>query len=127
MRVAANELPFARPIGQVHGLSSSSIAVEGLSRWLNLGGLIEIEAAHGTELAEVIRLERDFAHCKPYEAGAAIGLGAKVYPRGALLLYPQDSWKGRVIDALGRPVDGGDVLGRGDQAIGIENAPPNAM
>ena len=127
MRVAAIELPFARPIGQVHALSSASIAVEGLSRWLNLGALIEIKAAHGTELAEVIRLERDLAHCKPYKAGAAIGLGAKAYPRGALLLYPQDSWKGRVIDAMGRTIDGGDVLGRGDHAIGIENTPPNAM
>ncbi len=127
MRLASAELPFARPLGQVHAVSSSVIVVEGLSRWLKLGALVEIETAHGPKLAEVIRLERDFAHAKPFEANAAIGLGAKAYPRQPLLFYPTESWKGRVINALGRPVDGGEALDRGDVAVGISNAPPIAM
>jgi flagellum-specific ATP synthase len=127
MRTAAAEMPFARPVGQVHALSSSSIVVAGLSRWLKLGGLVEIEAAHGPELAEVIRLEQDMAYCKPYQSGAAIGLAAEAYPRRPLQFYPSDRWKGRVIDAMARPADGGDVLEWGDQAIGISSAPPGAM
>jgi flagellum-specific ATP synthase len=127
MRIAAAELPFARPVGQVHALSSSAIVVEGLSHWLQLGGLVEVEAAHGPELAEVIRLERDMAYCKPYQSGAAIGLAAKAYPRGPLLFYPSDQWKGRVIDALARPADDGDILQWGDRAIGVACAPPGAM
>ena len=127
MRQASAEMPLARPLGQVHGLSSSFIAVTGLSRWLKLGALVEIEATQGPMLAEVIRLDRDLAHCKPFETYAAIGLGAKVYPRQPLVFYPQESWKGRVINALARPVDGGDTLDRGEEAVSIVNAPPKAM
>ena len=127
MRRASAELPFARPFGQVHALSPSFMVIEGLSRWLKLGALVEIEAPQGPKLAEVIRLERDLAHCKPFETDTGVGLGAKVYPRQPLLLYPKETWKGRVIDALARPADGGPALDHGDAAIGLFNSPPSAM
>ena len=127
MRTAAVSLPFARPVGQVRSVSPSAIAVEGLSHWLKLGSLVEVAAPQSAQLAEVIRLERDLAYCKPYEAGASIGLGHAVYPHGELLFYPDDSWKGRIIDALARPVDGNGPLATGKQPVPITSAPPSAM
>ncbi len=88
---------------------------------------MEIQSPQGPKLAEVIRLDRDLAYCKPFEVDSGIGLGAKAYPRQPLSLNPMESWKGRVIDALARPVDGGQALDHGEVAIGLFNSPPSAM
>ena len=127
MRAAAQGLPFARPLGEVRSVGPSGIEVAGLSRALRLGSLVEIAAERGPELAEVIRLDRDTAHCKPYDARAAVALSDIVSPRGELLYHPHDSWRGRIIDALGRPADGGEALRQGARAIRISAAPPQAM
>ncbi len=124
---ASRTLAFAKPVGRVRSVSPSAIAVEGLSRWLNLGALLEIATPRGPELAEVIRLERDAVFCKPYAAGASISLGAAAYPHGELFCLPDESWKGRIIDALARPVDGKGALQMGQHCAGLAAAPPNAM
>jgi flagellum-specific ATP synthase len=127
VQAAAVSLPFARPRGQVRAITPGAVSVEGLSRWLKIGGVVELLTSHGPELAEVIRLERDVALCKPYEAGRAIGLGAAAYPSGALTYYPDRTWKGRIVDALGRPADGGGSLRMGQKPIQLKGVPPNAM
>jgi flagellum-specific ATP synthase len=55
------------------------------------------------------------------------GLGAPAYPCGLPAVYPHLSWKGRVIDALARPIDGGEPIRRGDVKIGLASTPPRAM
>jgi flagellum-specific ATP synthase len=127
MRVASAEMPFARPVGQVRALSPSFLVIEGLSRWLRLGAWVEIETPQGPKLAEVVRLDRDAAHCKPFLADAGIGLGAKAYPRRPFTLYPAESWRGRIIDSLARPIDDGPALECGATATGFFNPPPSAM
>ena len=127
LRSAAQAMAFARPLGHVRAVTASGIAIAGLSRWLKLGAFVEIVTLKGPKLAEVIRLEQDIALCKPYETSAAIGLGYTAYPRGELLYYPDDSWKGRIVDALARPIDGKDPLRTGREAVRPLAAPPAAM
>ena len=124
---AAQAMPFARPLGEVRAVGPSAIEVAGLSRALRLGALVEIVTERGVELAEVIRLERDIAHCKPFEARAAIALSDTVTPRGELVFHPHASWRGRILDALARPVDGGSEMIGGQAAVRITAAPPRAM
>ncbi|WP_373502805.1 flagellar protein export ATPase FliI [Aestuariivirga sp.] len=127
MRAVQASLPFAGPVGAVKAVNSSTVAAAGLSRWLRLGSLVEITSLRGPELGEVIRLEQDLIICKPYDARAAIGIGDPVYPRGELDCAPHDSWKGRIIDALARPVDGGEPLRSGMRTIRMAGEPPQAM
>jgi flagellum-specific ATP synthase len=124
---AAEAMPFARPVGAVHAVGPSAVEVAGLSRWLRLGSLVEIATSQGAELAEVIRLDRDIAQCKPYDSRAAVALSDTVYPRGEFMFHPDASWRGRIIDALARPADGGGPLRQGTRRVGVSAAPPMAM
>lgn len=127
VREASIQLPFARPIGEVRAVGPSAIEIGGLSRWLRLGSLVEIATVRGPELAEVIRLDHQLAHCKPYDARAAVSLSDRVTPRGELLYHPDESWRGRIIDALARPVDGGRPIRQGERAVRLASPPPLAM
>lgn len=108
-------------------MGPSAIAISGLSRRLRLGSLVEIATSRGPELAEVINLDHELAHCKPYDVRAAVALSDLVFPRGEILYHPHMSWRGRIVDALARPVDGGPPLRRGPIPVGVSAAPPMAM
>jgi flagellum-specific ATP synthase len=127
LQTASKSIPFIRPLGEVSSISPAAIAVTGLSRWLKLGSLVEIGAGSQPSLAEVIKLQQDVALCKPFELDAAVALGDRVAPHGELLFHPHESWRGRIIDALARPIDGKGPLQSGDGTVGLFSAPPSAM
>ncbi len=54
-------------------------------------------------------------------------IGAKAKLSHAMELRPDRAWKGRVIDALARPVDGGPPLVRGSRPMPLDRAPPSAF
>lgn len=119
--------PLVRPVGEIRAIGPAAVEVAGLSAHLRLGSLVELSGRHGPELAEVIHLDHALARCKPYDARAALSLSDRVYPRGDLLYRPHESWRGRIIDALARPADGGAALRQGDCAVALAAAPPAAM
>ena len=84
IRETSQNLPFARPVGEIRAIGQSAVEIGGLSRWLHLGSRVEIATKRGPELAEVIRLDQDRALCRPYDARANIALTDNVYPRGQL-------------------------------------------
>lgn len=127
VQAASVSIPFATPRGQVCAITPSAVAIGGLSRWLRLGSLVEIATPNGLEHAEVIRLDRDVVLCKLFDAAAAIGLNFAAYPSGDQLFYPDAKWKGRIIDARARPVDGKGLLATGQRAVRLHAPPPVAM
>lgn len=120
-------MPLVRWRGEVMAVQSSAIRVSGLSRHLRLGGLVEIVLPSGTVLAEVIRLDQEQAAVKPLREGVPVTLGAPVYLAGEHVLYPASSWKGRIINALGEPADGGARLMTGTEAVALQRQAPEAM
>jgi flagellum-specific ATP synthase len=44
-----------------------------------------------------------------------------------MLLFPHGSWKGRVINALGRPIDNAESLASGERGVPVDGLPPSAM
>jgi len=127
MRTATLEMPFARPVGEVRAIGPLGLEISGLSRHLRLASLVEVMTAHGPVLAEVIRLDGELAYCKSFDVRVAVALSDHVYPRGELLYYPHESWRGRIIDALGRPADSSEPLHPGGRAVRLAAAPPPAM
>ncbi|GLK70078.1 flagellar protein export ATPase FliI [Ancylobacter dichloromethanicus] len=122
-----DDLPFVRVSGMVHEVAPTHLTVAGLSSHLTLGACVGVEAGGRTLLCEVVRLDREGATVKPFDERAAVGIGARAFKARALSFRPHPGWKGRVIGALGQPLDGGGPLPLGDAAQPLDADPPAAM
>ncbi|MHB8883527.1 MAG: flagellar protein export ATPase FliI [Methylovirgula sp.] len=121
------ELTNLRISGSVTEVTPSYYRLTGLSHFIKLGECVGINHNGVAQLAEVVRIDAEAATVKTFEAQVAAGLGDQAYRVGPLHVAPDVSWKGRVIDALGRPIDTEGPLRRGEHAVPIEAAPPAAL
>lgn len=121
------ELTRLRISGTVTEVTPSYYRVDGLSHFVKLGECVGINHEGTTQLAEVVRIDAAGSTVKTFEAQVAAGLGDQAYRIGPLHVAPDVSWKGRVIDALGRPIDSKGLLRRGEHALPIEAQPPAAL
>ncbi|MDW8125555.1 MAG: FliI/YscN family ATPase [Geminicoccaceae bacterium] len=133
--------PLARPRfgGTVVGCTATVVEALGLSGRVGIGDLCRIErrrtgdgttsaaADDGTVLAEVVGFDRERVRLSPYEEASGIALGARVaVDRDLPVLAPDRSWLGRVVDALGQPVDGRGRLPRGPRSYPVAGRAPAA-
>lgn len=118
---------FVRVGGHVTEANSSGLRVAGLSQHVKLGSLVTLEAEGTSHLGEVVRLDQTGATVKTFENHVPSGLGMRVFREGAVVIKPDTSWKGRIIDAMGRPVDGKGSLNSGPRAMAIDADPPEPM
>ena len=118
---------MVRVSGQVGEVAPAVYRVSGLSRFVNLGETVTLRSESGSQVGEVIRIEDTVVTVKPFEASAAGGIGMQAFRTGALLLFPDTTWKGRVINALGEPLDGLGALSCGERAVPVDGQPPTAM
>ncbi|MCB1378767.1 MAG: flagellar protein export ATPase FliI [Alphaproteobacteria bacterium] len=125
--LAGRRVPWVRYCGEVVAVTPSAIVVGGLSRQAQLGSLVSLSVGNDVALAEVMRLERGFATVKPLDGQINVALGSRAYPAGELQISPDHRWKGRLIDSLGRPVDGAGFLVQGDSLRNLHGDPPPAM
>jgi flagellum-specific ATP synthase len=116
--------------GEVAGVLGLSVALRGLSAHLAVGDrLVLAPRAADPVPAEVIGFRDGLAHA--LALGPLDGLGpgrparAAAPPRPATLAV-DDAWLGRVIDPLGRPLDGRGALPPGPTALPLRAAPPPA-
>ncbi len=121
------ELTRLRISGTVTEVTPSYYRLTGLSHFLKLGECVGINHGGSTQLAEVVRIDAAGSTVKTFEAQVAAGLGDPAFRIGALHVAPDASWKGRVVDALGRPIDARGPLRRGEHALPIEAQPPAAL
>ncbi|HEV7252945.1 MAG TPA: FliI/YscN family ATPase [Mesorhizobium sp.] len=96
--------------GRITEVAASFYRVSGLEAQARLGDVVEHRGATGLHWGEISRVSQDSVIVSPYEGAAEAGLGESVFRRGPLKLFPTPAWRGRVVDALGRPVDGGVAL-----------------
>ncbi len=125
--LAAQEVPRVRVGGTVSQVSPEAYRVTGLSQYVRLGDRIELDAAHGSQTGEVLRIDGAGVTVKPFGTRIEAGLGAFAYRAGAVALCPHPSWKGRVIDSMAKPIDGLGDLVPGDVPVPIDGRPPNAL
>src|SRR3954447_8122198 len=103
---------------RIVGLEAEARGVRGA-----LGDLVWISSARGPVPAEVVAVKDDALLLAPFGELSGVGPGAEVEPMGRSLSMPVGPGLiGRVLDALGRPIDGGPPLG-GEQ-VGLEATPP---
>ncbi|WP_395697942.1 flagellar protein export ATPase FliI [Methylocella sp.] len=124
----AGERAFTRVSGEVVEVSPAYACVAGLSPFVSLGDCVSFGGEDGTaHRGEAVRIDPQIVRVKSFEAGALTSLGERVYRAGPLRLAPDASWKGRVIDAFGAPVDGAGPLRQGGSFALIDAPPPRAL
>ncbi|MGR7994632.1 flagellar protein export ATPase FliI [Xanthobacter sp. ZOL 2024] len=119
--------PPVRVGGVVRQVAPTHFEIAGLSSLLKLGERVGLEGAGGTRFGEVVRIDGAGAVVKPFDTSTDIGIGARAYRLGPLALSPCAGWRGRVVNALGQPLDGHGPLPKGERAMPLDREPPPAM
>lgn len=111
--------------GRVVSTLGLSIEISGLD--VAVGEAVQIVGDDGILTAEVVSLRPDGATCLPISDLHGVRSGAPVLATGGSLRVPVGrGLLGRVVDALGRPIDNGVPL-RDVEFVHTEGTPPPAM
>jgi flagellum-specific ATP synthase len=120
-------LPSIRVGGFVTEVTPAFCRVSGLSNFLKLGETVNLSNGRRSQIGEVVRIDEHGATIKPFDAVLNAGLGAPAWRHGLVTITPHTSWKGRILDALGKPIDGAGPLIHGDAAVQTDQEPPPPM
>jgi flagellum-specific ATP synthase len=113
--------------GVVTEVGPSAYRVAGLSRYLKLGDVVALDLEGRASPGEVVKIDMNGVIVKSFDARVGGGVGNLAFRARPLRLKPHPSWKGRVINALGAPVDGLGPLIEGERSQAIDTEPPPAM
>lgn len=124
----ARSVEDTRIAGEVASITGLTLTVTGLTRALGIGERCMVAGRHGPVMGEVVGLGPDGTHVLPFGSwdGVAAGVAVTACDAGDLI-RPDASWVGRVMDALGRPLDGGGLLHDGPEARRVRAGPPPAF
>jgi FliI/YscN family ATPase len=101
----ARRVPIGRQVGRVTRMIGLSIECRGIA--VPLGELLSIERAGGDLLAEMVGFKDGAAQLMPLGEADGLVPGARVTPLTCRLTVGcGDAALGRVLDGLGRPIDG---------------------
>lgn len=123
----AQSLPMARLGGTVSEVSATFFRVKGVSSAVTLGDILVVDHGEAPIFAEVVRIEEQEISAKPFQNDLPLKIGLPVWREGELVLRPHQSWKGRVLDGLARPLDGGPTPLLGDRIHSYDASPPLAL
>ncbi|NHN84100.1 flagellar protein export ATPase FliI [Acetobacter musti] len=129
-------IPAATATARITGVSGLAVTVAGLGGLASVGDRITLIRRDGTETpAEIIGFSGDVARAMAFGSLDGIGSGSEVRfplfigpsaPKPGGSLRVSDAWIGRIIDPLGRPLDGKGPLPQGDRARSVRSSPPEA-
>lgn len=121
----ANSLVRVR--GRVSAVAGSRIITRGITSFVTVGDLVGVESGNRRILAEVLSLSSDTADIQLLESSANVAIDSSVEVVGPFTISPADDWRGRVINALGEPIDGKGKLTEGPVSRSLSGSPPNSM
>lgn len=128
VRANLEQIPEHHLYGRVTAVQGMLIEVGGVQRRLMVGDRCLIQRRNGDPLrCEVVGFRDGRALLLPFGSLEGIGLGCKAEVESQEPAFrPTTAWLGRVVNALGRPVDGKGPLRDGDQPYPLRAAPPPA-
>lgn len=123
-----DRVPDHQVYGRVTAVQGMLVEIGGVQNNLSVGDRCQIVArANRLVTCEVVGFREGRALLMPFSALDGVGLGCRVEVANAEpVLYPDHSWLGRVINAMGEPVDGKGPLPGGEKPYPIHNRPPPA-
>lgn len=121
-------VPSYRVYGRVTAVLGMLVEIGGVEHLLSIGGRCSLVARDGRRIAcEVVGFRQKRALLMPFGTLDGIGLGCKAEIIDSdPVVRPQAGWLGRVINALGEPLDDKGPLPSGHQAFPVRASPPPA-
>ncbi len=121
-------LPDIRVYGRVTSILGMLIEVGGAARAFSVGDRCTVIARDDRPiLCEVTGFRNGCALLMPFHPLEGVGLGCRVYRlSGRATIRPNRGWLGRVVNAMGEPIDGKGPLPQGSKAQPLRNQPPPA-
>ncbi|MDR7040025.1 flagellum-specific ATP synthase [Methylobacterium sp. BE186] len=127
MAGALGEGALVRVGGPIREVTASACRIGGVAPFVRLGDRMGFEAQGRLQVGEIVRVDEAGATLKVFESRIEAGLGTPAFRLGPADLRPAASWKGRVVDALGRPIDEAGPLRPGERAAALDADPPAAF
>lgn len=128
MMAAIDAVSVARVYGTVTKLLGLMIEITGFPETLAIGSRITLAPDDGRRIpCEVVGFKDHRALVMPFAPLEGIGLGCRAeIGQARTVIRPSHAWLGRVINALGEPLDGKGPLPVGDLAMPMKAAAPMA-
>ncbi|WP_323795966.1 flagellar protein export ATPase FliI [Nisaea sp.] len=117
-----------RLYGRVTAVLGMMVEVGGVDRALSIGDRLHLQARGGKRVScEIVGFKDGRALAMPFGALDGIGIGSRAeISDAAPVIFPHEGWLGRVVNAMGEPVDGKGPLGDGPLGCPIKTQPPAA-
>ncbi|MGB1539716.1 MAG: flagellar protein export ATPase FliI, partial [Rickettsiales bacterium] len=114
--------------GQVTSVMGLLIEIGGIEQGLSVGARCHVKARGGRDvICEVVGFRDDRALLMPFSDLEGVGPGSKVVVTDSeSAIYPDASWLGRMVNAMGEPADGKGPLKRGRDAFLLRHVPDQA-
>lgn len=111
--------------GKVVSIKGLLVECNGLEKFTGIGSRCKIISRNGNEIpAEVVGFRDSITLLMPFKDIDGIGVGCVVWIMNEDSgIYPSESWRGRVINALGEPIDGKGILPRGTKNYPLRGVP----
>ena len=123
-----SHIPDHRIFGHVTGVQGLLVQVAGTLTELSIGSRVHISSRGNTSVTcEVIGFRDGDALLMPFGNLEGVGIGSKAYVgQGDAVVMPTKGWLGRVVNALGEPMDGKGPLPVGVETFALKASPPEA-
>jgi flagellum-specific ATP synthase len=122
-----DELDAAEIYGRVVGVRGLMVEVAGSLHAMSVGARVTIEAAGRVIPCEVVGFSGANALLMPFAPLEGVRRGCRaVVTAVAAAVRPSAGWLGRVVNAMGEPIDGKGPLPLGPSPFTFRNAPPPA-
>ncbi|MCC6775102.1 MAG: flagellar protein export ATPase FliI [Hyphomicrobiales bacterium] len=129
MKALAHHIEEIDPVevyGRVVGVRGLMVEVAGPIHAMSVGARVTIETLRPIS-CEVVGFSGEHALLMPFAALDGVRRGCRAVVSSALAaVRPSPQWLGRVINAMGEPIDGGAPLAAGAVSYPFRNAPPAA-
>ena len=119
-------LPEVKLFGKVVSVKGVVIECAGISEYVTVGSHILVHSSNTDKkiMCEVIGFDDEKTILMAFGDIEGVGAGAKVEVSAREnLVYPDESWLGRVVNSLGEPIDSKGPLKSGAQSYGLKNIP----
>lgn len=117
-----------RIFGRVAGVQGLLVEIAGIERRLSIGGRCDVLSRSGRRIpCEVVGFRETRALAMPLGSLQDVGLGCRAELVERIpAVYPSKAWLGRVVNALGEPIDGKGPIQAGTKPVPLRNDPPPA-
>lgn len=115
--------------GRVTAVQGLLVEIAGPIHEMSVGSRLLIDSGEDNPRvpAEVVGFREGHALCMPFSGLEGVRMGCKaVITSRESVVHPGDAWLGRVVNALGEPIDGKGVIASGGVPRKLRSAPPPA-